>query len=93
MQAIETKYFGPGNVRGSRIKASCEADTITIPYPHEASGGVEGAHLVAARALCAKLGWEPQYLACGGIPSNKRGYVFVPVYERNPFNLYSKVAA
>lgn len=92
MQAIETKYIGPTNTKGARIKASCEAGTITIPYPHDAPFGVEGAHLVAARALCQKLEWSPEHLACGGIPSHKSGYVFVPVYNANPFNLY-KVAA
>jgi hypothetical protein len=30
MQAIQTRYFGPGNVRGSRIKAWCAAKTIYV---------------------------------------------------------------
>ena len=53
MQAIETKYIGAGNVRGSRIKASCERGSITIPYPHELSG--EACHVAAADALVAKF--------------------------------------
>jgi hypothetical protein len=53
MQAIETKYLGPTNAHGSRIKATCEAGTITIPYPHELSG--DEAHRKAAKALCDKL--------------------------------------
>lgn len=52
MQAIETKYLGPTNTRGSRIKATCEAGSITIPY---GNGNTEECHIEAAKALCNKL--------------------------------------
>ena len=32
MQAIETRYLGPTNTRGSRIKATAAAGSITIHY-------------------------------------------------------------
>lgn len=53
MQAIITKYLSPGNVRGARIKASCERGSVTIGYPHELSG--ENVHIAAADALVAKF--------------------------------------
>lgn len=57
MQAIVTKYLGPTNHRGSRIKATCWRDSITIPYPHDEHHG-EPAHRVAAVALVAKMNAE-----------------------------------
>ncbi|TXH40544.1 MAG: hypothetical protein E6Q97_39425 [Desulfurellales bacterium] len=39
MQAIQTRYLGPTNSRGSRIKAWCDRGSITIPYPHHLSRG------------------------------------------------------
>lgn len=56
MQAIETKYLGPTNARGSRIKATCDRGSITIPYPHELSG--DECHREAVRVLCAKFAQE-----------------------------------
>ena len=38
MQAIQTKYLPATNTRGSRIKATCDRGSITIPYPRELSG-------------------------------------------------------
>ena len=51
MQAIVTKYLGPTNVRGSRIKAWCERGSITVSY----DDSVSDAHEVAVRALVAKF--------------------------------------
>jgi hypothetical protein len=55
MQAISTKYHGPTNHRGARIKASCEAGSLTVGYDY--SLGSEANHIRAIRALIAKLGW------------------------------------
>lgn len=71
MKAIETKYHGPTNTRGSRISASDGDNRISISYPHELSG--EDVHRAAALALCAKLGWAGEMIAGG----TKAGYVFV----------------
>jgi hypothetical protein len=54
-QAITTKFLGATNSRGSRIKATCEAGSITLSW--EYALGVEGNHDAAARALIKKLGW------------------------------------
>jgi hypothetical protein len=55
-QAITTRYIGPTNHRGSRIKASCERGNVTVAYDH--AMGVEDNHRAAAKVLLAKLGWD-----------------------------------
>lgn len=72
MKAIETRYLGPTNTRGSRIIATDgDGNRITIPYPHQLSG--EACHRAAAEALCAKMRWTGRLI--GG--ATLRGYVFV----------------
>jgi len=71
-QAIETRYFGPGNVRGTRIIATTASGVRhTIGYPYELSG--EAVHRKAAEELRDKLGWKGRMVA----GSTKAGYVFV----------------
>lgn len=73
MQAIETRYLGPTNTRGSRIKATTASGiSKTVPYPHEFSG--MACHWEAARALAESLGWEAGEYVGGG---TRDGYVFV----------------
>lgn len=55
MQAIITKYLGPTNRRGSRIKATCNTKTITVEYDDALS--LDGNHEAAFRALARHLGW------------------------------------
>ncbi len=71
MKAIETKYFGPGNVRGSRIKASDGDNSIFVSYDPELSD--DDNHIEAAKALCHKLNWRGM-MVTGGL---KRSYVHV----------------
>ena len=71
MIAIETKYHGPTNTRGSRISASGNGNHVSISYPHELSG--EDVHRKAAQALCDKMKWTGKLT--GG--ATKTGYVFV----------------
>lgn len=70
-QAIITKYMGPTDFRGSRVKATAEAGSITIGWDDALN--VDGNHLKAAKALQAKFGWTDDLI--GG--SYKNGYVFV----------------
>ncbi|TAK77815.1 MAG: hypothetical protein EPO16_04740 [Dehalococcoidia bacterium] len=72
MQAITTKYLPPTDAHGSRIKATCEGGSVTVPYPHEKREGAE-AHSVAALELCRKMGWAGTLIAGG----TQTGYVFV----------------
>ena len=55
MQAIETKYTGPTDSRGSRITARAQAGRISVPYDHALD--FDENHDAAARALVVKLGW------------------------------------
>ena len=55
MQAIETKFLGPTNTKGARIKASARAGSVTVSY--EYGPGVDGAHDLAVIALVTKLEW------------------------------------
>jgi hypothetical protein len=72
MKAIETRYVGPGNVRGARIIASdSDGNRVTLSYPDELSG--EAVHRKAAQALADKMGWTGRLVAGG----TKRGYCFV----------------
>jgi len=77
MQAIQTRYFGPTNSRGSRIKATAAAGSITIPYPHELSG--QAVHRAAAEALAHKLGWNAEHygqLLGGQLADSTYAFVF-----------------
>lgn len=84
MQAIHTKYIGPTNVRGSRIKATCSAGSLTIDYPHELSG--QAVHRKAAEALAVKLGWTGERygsLLGGCLPDGSYCFVFDNQWARD----------
>lgn len=72
MQAIITKFLPCTNTKGSRIKATCQAGSIIIDYPHELSG--MDCHAKAAYALLSKMQWDYK-LVGGQLPS--RDYAFV----------------
>lgn len=72
MQAIKTKYLSATNTKPRRIKAECEAGTITISYDH--SLNTEQLHIKAAYLLIQKLKWNPVKLYTGGL---KNCYVHV----------------
>lgn len=74
-QAIETRGIGASNTRGSRIKATAWAGSITVPYDYELSEPQN--HAAAALALIAKLEWEGQFAQGGNAKGN--GYYFVNV--------------
>ena len=52
-QTIITRFLGPTNHRGSRIKATAWRASVTVQYPRELDAG--RAHRAAAEALCEKL--------------------------------------
>jgi hypothetical protein len=58
-QAIETKYFGPTNTRGSKVKARCQAKTIFVPWDHRT--GIEENHIAAAKKLAEQLEWKGRW--------------------------------
>lgn len=85
-QAITTKYFGPGNVKGSRVKATAAAGNIILHW--DDSLNTEQNHALAAKTLAEKMKWNGSYYM-GGLPDNK-GYVFVYADELPAFNIVSQ---
>ena len=56
MIAILTKFIGPTNYRGARVKAFTTSGLrIIVPWDHALN--VEENHDAAAIALCRKMGW------------------------------------
>lgn len=66
-QAITTKFLGPTNSRGSRIKATAAAGSVTVSYDHALN--TDDNHSAAAKALAAKYGWAGDWIG-GGMPDN-----------------------
>lgn len=76
MKAICTRYLGPTNTRGARIKAYDEdGNSIVVGYPHHISGN-ERIHRTAVDALCSKMGWTGRLI--GGHIKGGWAFVFVP---------------
>lgn len=75
LQAIQTRYFGPGNVKDSRIKAiSASGLSVTLPYKH--AWDADQNHKAAAEVLRVKLGWNGAMVG-GSLPCGDRAWVFV----------------
>ena len=74
-QAIETRYLGPTNTKGGRIKATAWAGSVTVGYDHALN--TDGNHKAAADALIAKMGWAGTFAQGGNAKGD--GYVFVNV--------------
>ena len=89
VQAITTKYFGPSNVKGSRVKATASAGSITLHWDHALNA--EQNHTAAAKALVDKFKWNGQYVQ-GGLP-NDSGYCFVCLTGEIAFDTMPNAAA
>lgn len=77
MQAISTKYCGPTNTRGGRIRASAQAGYIYVPWDH--SLGIDENHARAAQEYCKRKGWVGPYyspLVSGGLADGSSVHVF-----------------
>lgn len=83
-QAIVTKYLGPTNTRGARVKATAYAGSVTIPW--DDAKDVDDNHYAAALALAFKFEWVRQHdldkgavhIVGGGLPDG-RGNAYVLV--------------
>ena len=73
VQAIETKYLGPANVRGSRVKATAAAGSITLEWDDRLNSDEN--HRVAAVALADKFDWKGT-LVQGVLASGNHVHVF-----------------
>ena len=72
-QAITTKFIAPTNFKGSRVKATAQAGSITLHWSHALNS--EDNHTAAAEALAIKLDWKGAWHS-GAMP-NSSGYTFV----------------
>ena len=75
MQAIQTRYIGPTNYLGSRVKAYSEAFSRGVIVPFDHSLNTEARHDAAARAFIVAKGWHGSWVR-GGSPDG-RGFVYV----------------
>ena len=78
MQAIQVKFLGPTNTRGSRRKAWCDAGQITVSTDFALNS--EDNARKACEALRDKLGWHKPHhgdMACGSLPNGDYVFVFV----------------
>ena len=85
MQVILTKYLPVTNSRGSRIKAKCWRDSVTIPFPYELN--CMDRHQLAAQTLAEKLTAsmsDDNYrskghwvIVAGGVLPDDTGYAFL----------------
>ena len=73
LQAIETRYLSPANVRGARVKATASAGSVTLGWDHALNPDEN--HAAAARALCARFDWKGT-LATGCLATGHRVHVF-----------------
>ena len=81
-QAIITKFLGPTNTKGSRIKATSWRGSVTLPCDHALDTVAN--YRAAALALCDKMNKEPNNdfgawkIAAGAeLPNEARDFVFV----------------
>lgn len=73
LQAIEVKYHGPTDSRGSRWTATAEAGRYTMPYDYALTPADNAEK--CAQGLLEKLEWD--YALVGG--ETKNAYVFVMI--------------
>lgn len=75
-KAIQTKYLGPTNTKGSRIKAFAEGVKIGS-FNRDSGLSTEANHCEAARLLASRFGWHGLWVG-GGTPDGN-GFVYVGV--------------
>jgi hypothetical protein len=86
MKAILTKYLGPTDHRGSRVKASDGDNSVILPWRSEWDHN--GNHDTAAIALCRRLEWGGK-LCRGGLRQGGQdtGNVYVWVTDDETMNI------
>ncbi len=81
MNAITTKYLGPTNFKGSRIKAKWESKSYTVAWDYELDS--LNNHMKAAAILAYALELKAEWV---GAPTDT-GWVFAPKYEAHTFTI------
>lgn len=75
MIAIQTKYLGPTNTKGTRIKAhDGRGNQITVSRDY--SVNADENHRLAAIALCEKMKWKANF-ATGQLNNDTMVHVFI----------------
>jgi hypothetical protein len=74
MEAIETKFHGPTDTRGSRISATWMETGGRVYASYDHALDAMGNHEVAAKALLVKAGRGDRKLSPG---ATKTGYVWI----------------
>lgn len=75
-QSITTKYLGPTDRTGSRIKATSSGGlSRTVHYDHALD--LDDNHKAAAVALCKKMEWKGKLAVGGGVKGTGNVYVFI----------------
>jgi len=75
-QSITTRYIGPTNFRGSRIKATASSGlSVTVSYEDALS--IDDNHKAAAVALCKKYDWHGKLAVGGALGERGNVYVFI----------------
>ena len=78
MKAIKTKYIGPTNTKGSRMRATDEdGNSVTITWDDSLDSLAN--HEAGAVALCNKTDWVGNLV--GGHLKNCMVWVFVDLYD------------
>lgn len=79
-QAIETRYLGPTNHRGSRVKASAQAGSVIIHWDDALN--TDDNHEAAAMALCRKYGWKGSLIGGGNTRGDGNVYIILDGADR-----------
>jgi hypothetical protein len=74
-QAILTRYLGPTNTKGSRVRATAQAGSVTIAWNDEAD--TDANHRIAAEFLASMYGWLRKNRLEGGALPDGKSYAFV----------------
>lgn len=76
-QAITTKYLGPTDRLGSRIKAECQATTKTFSWDYDCNEEMN--HYHAAMDIAVQLGWDKKHDLQGGqMKDGRYCWVLIP---------------
>lgn len=85
MQAIVTKFIPATNTRGSRVKASAQAGSVTLGWDHRLDPA--GNHKAAAIALVRKYEWFYGEWMPAELPDGSTVWVCAHPYHDNSFNI------
>jgi hypothetical protein len=81
-KAIETRYLGPTDDHGTRIRAlSSKGHGLVLAWDYELND--EGNHVRAARALAENARWFGSWVGA----STREGFLFVPVTSAVTFTV------